>query len=115
VANLVHLGFAIPEYVTWKRGERYTYPGPGICVECGKPSGRTYARFDERPYCEDCIKFDLASAVINLAIEQRHPDIDPEEMVYDVMRLKGGSDDFELRAIAAGPHPDPRMYDRTLA
>lgn len=110
---LRHLGFLIPMHVTFKQGGRHAYPGPGICAECGTPSGRTYIRYDDKPYCDACIAKDLSAARPTDA--QRHPDVRPEEMVYDVMRLKGGTDDFELRAVVPGRHADPRMYDRALA
>ena len=111
----VHLGFAIPLQVTLKQGARYNEPGPGICSECDNARSRVYVRGDRTLYCFDCIDRDLGAAVPDPAIEQRHPDRFPEEMVYDVMKVKGGTDDFELRAITAGTHPDPRIYDKALA
>ncbi len=108
------LGFAIPIYVTWKQGVRNSHPGPGICAGCGVARARTYARHDEKPYCADCIQLLLDAAVPDPAEQQRHPDTMPVEILYERMKAAGGTDDFELRAVAAGPHPDPRMYDRTL-
>ena len=72
-------------------------------------------RFDDRPYCDICIGKDLDGVLVGPDDQQRHPDTFPEEVVYDVMRVKGGTDDFELRAVVAGPHPDPRMYHRALS
>ena len=112
---LRHLGFTIPMHVTFKSGNRHSYPGPGICAECGRASGRTYIRFDDKPYCDSCIGKDLSAVIVGPDDAQRHPDPHPEEMVYDVMRLKGGTDDFELRSVVPGRHADPRMYDRSLA
>lgn len=111
---LRHVGFIIPLAVTVKQGGRHSYPGPGVCAECGVARARTYMRLDDRPYCADCINKDLEAAVVPHDDVQRHPDFMPVEIPYERYRAQGGSDDFELRAIAAGPHPDPRMYDRAL-
>lgn len=111
----VHLGFAIPLQVTLKKGVRHEEPGPGYCSECGNKRPKVYVRGDRTLYCSDCIARDLEAARPDPAVEQRHPDKFPAEMVYDVMKLKGGTDDFELRSISAGDHPDPRLYDRSIA
>lgn len=108
------LGFAIPLAITIKQGGRYSYPGPGICAECGVPRARTYMRHDDKPYCADCISKDLASVLVGPDDAQRHPDTMPVEIPYERYRAHGGTDDFELRAVSAGSHPNPRMYDKAL-
>lgn len=69
----------------------------------------------ERPYCADCILRDIAAAVVPEGDVQRHPDTMPVEIPYERYRAQGGSDDFELRSIVPGSHPDPRMFDRNVA
>lgn len=110
-----HLGFTIPLGVTFKQGARHSHPGPGVCAECGTPRARCYQRFDEKPYCAACIIRDLDAVVVPDDDVQRHPDTMPREIPYEYVSAQGGTDDFEVRAVAAGPHPDPRMYDRALA
>ena len=102
-------------HITHKQGARHSYPGPGVCAECGKARVRCYIRHDDRPYCADCIANDLAAAVPDERVAQRHPDTMPVEIPYERYRAQGGTDDFELRAVSAGLHPDPRMYDRALS
>jgi hypothetical protein len=110
-----YLGFLIPLPVTIRQGSRHSYPGPGICAECGVARARTYIRHDDKPYCADCINKDLEAVLVGPDDAQRHPDTMPLEVPFAALSAQGGADDFELRTIAAGPHPDPRMYDRALA
>lgn len=112
-----HIGFEIPLSVTHKQGRRDREPSNGICVECNTRRPFLYRRHDNKPYCSDCIAFDLACASPSdeMKREQKHPPSTPSEMVFERVRAGGGTDDFELRAIVPGPHPDPRMYDKALS
>lgn len=111
-----HIGFLIPLNITIKQGQRDRLPSGGKCVECGERRASVFIRHDGKPYCSDCIAFDLACATPSDEIkrEQKHPPIAPTEMIFEKVKAGGGTDDFELRAVVPGPHPDPRMYDRAI-
>lgn len=87
IPGVQHLGFIVPFYITQMYGQRWRMPSRGLCAECGEHRPRTYITGDDRPYCSDCIMFDLAEASPSdeMKREQRHPPPYPIETRYDKM------------------------------
>jgi hypothetical protein len=100
-----HAGFTIPFYITQKYGARWREPGRGVCSECEEHKDHVYMTWDDKPYCRDCMMFDLAEANPSDEIkrEQRHPPTYPIETVYEKVKY----------AVADGA--DLRVYEREVS
>jgi hypothetical protein len=89
-----YLGFTIPLTITHRDGSRpYSSPWRGICVECEQTREFVYIRWDIKPYCQQCLQFDLAESDPSDEIKraQKHPPEFPIETPY--WKVKGAVDD----------------------